>query len=121
MMSKLADRHETFWRLHQSGCFVMPNPWDVGSARMMAASGAAALGTTSAGFAFTLGRPDGGTISRDEALKRLRFERETWVLCMDELAKENQSASAMRAIPTAASPSGSNGAAAPRGGLSMQG
>lgn len=57
----------------------------------------------------------------DEALKRLRFERETWVLCMDELAKENQSASAMRAIPTAASPAGSNGSAAPRSGLSMQG
>ncbi len=64
----LADRHETFWDLHQSGCFVIPNPWDMGSARMMAALGAKALATTSAGFAFTLGRPDMGGVSRDEAL-----------------------------------------------------
>ncbi|MBZ0161864.1 MAG: isocitrate lyase/phosphoenolpyruvate mutase family protein [Notoacmeibacter sp.] len=64
----LADRHETFWNLHQSGCFVIPNPWDMGSARMMAALGAKALATTSAGFAFTLGRPDMGGVSRDEAL-----------------------------------------------------
>lgn len=64
----LLHRHEAFARLHQSGCFVMPNPWDCGSARMMAASGAVALATTSAGHAFTLGRPDMGTITRDEAL-----------------------------------------------------
>lgn len=64
----LADRHEAFVRLHAGGCFVMPNPWDRGSARMMAASGAVALATTSAGHAFTLGRPDMGHVSRDEAL-----------------------------------------------------
>jgi 2-methylisocitrate lyase-like PEP mutase family enzyme len=46
----------------------MPNPWDMGSARMMAALGAQALATTSAGFAFTLGRPDMGRVRRDEAL-----------------------------------------------------
>jgi 2-methylisocitrate lyase-like PEP mutase family enzyme len=67
-MPSLAQRHDTFFRLHQSGCFVVPNPWDVGSARMMAALGAEALATTSAGFAFTLGRPDMGTVTRDEAL-----------------------------------------------------
>ncbi len=67
-MPSLAERHAAFYQLHQSGCFVIPNPWDCGSARMMAAAGAAALATTSAGFAFTLGRPDGGTVSRDEAL-----------------------------------------------------
>lgn len=67
-MSSLADRHADFFTLHQSGCFVIPNPWDIGSARMMAASGAKALATTSAGFAFTLGRPDMGRISRQEAL-----------------------------------------------------
>ncbi|MCG6857313.1 MAG: isocitrate lyase/phosphoenolpyruvate mutase family protein [Salaquimonas sp.] len=67
-MSTLAERHQRFHELHQSGCFVIPNPWDIGSARMMAALGAQALATTSAGFAFTLGRPDMGRVSRDEAL-----------------------------------------------------
>ncbi len=62
------SRHQVFEDLHRSGCFVIPNPWDVGSARMMAALGAKALATTSAGFAFTLGRPDMGHVSRDEAL-----------------------------------------------------
>lgn len=67
-MTALRQRHEDFRKLHQSGCFVIPNPWDAGSARMMAALGARALATTSAGFAFTLGRPDMGRVSRDEAL-----------------------------------------------------
>ncbi|MFM2388705.1 MAG: hypothetical protein RLZZ437_260, partial [Pseudomonadota bacterium] len=53
-------RHETFHDLHASGCFVIPNPWDVGSARMMAALGARALATSSAAHAFTLGRADMG-------------------------------------------------------------
>jgi 2-methylisocitrate lyase-like PEP mutase family enzyme len=65
----LAERHKTFHTLHQQGCFVIPNPWDMGSARMMAASGAVALATSSAAFAFTLGRPDMGQVTREEALK----------------------------------------------------
>lgn len=65
----LADRHARFADLHRQGCFVMPNPWDAGSARMMAAMGAAALATSSAAHAFTLGRPDMGTVTRDEALE----------------------------------------------------
>lgn len=65
---KLAERHEAFAALHQRGCFVIPNPWDAGSARMMAALGAKALATSSAAHAFTLGRPDMGGVSRDEAL-----------------------------------------------------
>lgn len=64
----LAARHQAFWDLHQQGCFVIPNPWDVGSARMMAALGAKALATSSAAHAFTMGRPDIGGVSRDEAL-----------------------------------------------------
>ncbi|MBL9051469.1 MAG: isocitrate lyase/phosphoenolpyruvate mutase family protein [Tabrizicola sp.] len=64
----LAARHQAFHDLHQSGCFVIPNPWDRGSARMMAALGAKALATSSAAHAFTLGRPDLGGVSRDEAL-----------------------------------------------------
>ena len=58
-----------FRALHRPGePFVLMNAWDAGSARVMAALGAQAIGTTSAGFAFTLGRPDGAWISRDEAL-----------------------------------------------------
>ena len=47
-----------FRRLHESGCFVMPNPWDIGSARILAGLGFPALATTSAGFAWALGRRD---------------------------------------------------------------
>lgn len=65
----LAERHKAFHALHQSGCFVIPNPWDMGSARMMAAAGAKALATSSAAFAFTLGRPDMGHVTREEALR----------------------------------------------------
>jgi 2-methylisocitrate lyase-like PEP mutase family enzyme len=64
----LAKRHQAFHDLHQQGCFVIPNPWDRGSARMMAALGAKALATSSAAHAFTLGRADMGGITRDEAL-----------------------------------------------------
>jgi 2-methylisocitrate lyase-like PEP mutase family enzyme len=63
-----AARHQAFHDLHQQGCFVIPNPWDRGSARMMAALGAKALATSSAAHAFTLGRPDMGHVTRDEAL-----------------------------------------------------
>lgn len=65
---KLMERHKLFWEMHQSGTFVIPNPWDMGSARMMASLGAKALATSSAGFAFTLGRPDMGQTTRDENL-----------------------------------------------------
>lgn len=60
---------ETFRALHRPGDpLVMINVWDAGSARMMQAMGAQALATSSAAHAFTLGRPDGGTVTRDEAL-----------------------------------------------------
>ena len=65
----MTDRHETFKALHVKGAaFVIPNPWDAGSARVLATLGAKALATTSSGMAFTLGRPDQGTVTRDEAL-----------------------------------------------------
>jgi 2-methylisocitrate lyase-like PEP mutase family enzyme len=67
-MRDLAARHQGFFDLHQAGCFVIPNPWDRGSARMMAALGAQALATSSAAHAFTLGRADMGGVTRDEAL-----------------------------------------------------
>jgi 2-methylisocitrate lyase-like PEP mutase family enzyme len=53
-----ADRVEAFRALHHSGCFVMPNPWDPGSARFLASLGFRALASTSAGFAFSRGLPD---------------------------------------------------------------
>lgn len=55
-----ADRGAAFAALHERGCFVIPNPWDAGSARVLEALGFRALATTSSGFAFTLGRLDGG-------------------------------------------------------------
>jgi 2-methylisocitrate lyase-like PEP mutase family enzyme len=60
-----------FRDLHASGCFVMPNPWDVGSAIALEQMGFKALATTSAGNAWTLGRAD-GHVSRDEVLEHLR-------------------------------------------------
>ena len=56
-----------FRRLHESGCFVIPNPWDVGSATVLEQLGFSALATTSAGFAWSLGRRDNG-VTLDEAL-----------------------------------------------------
>ncbi len=63
-------RAEAFKALHErEGAFVIPNPWDAGSAKMLASLGFEALATTSAGLAFSLGRPDGeGAISREETL-----------------------------------------------------
>jgi 2-methylisocitrate lyase-like PEP mutase family enzyme len=57
--------------MHQAGCFVLPNPWDVGSARMLAQLGFRALATTSSGFAWSLGRRD-NHVSLDEALTHFR-------------------------------------------------
>ena len=65
------ERVAEFRRLHESGCFVMPNPWDLGSARVLEQMGFVALATTSAGFAWTLGRPDKG-VGLDEMLDHLR-------------------------------------------------
>jgi 2-methylisocitrate lyase-like PEP mutase family enzyme len=63
-------RAHTFQALHErDGAFVIPNPWDAGSAKMLASMGFEALATTSAGLAFVLGRADAeGAISRDESL-----------------------------------------------------
>lgn len=65
------DLIRRFHELHQSGCFVMPNPWNIGSARLLAQLGFPALATTSSGFAWSLGRPD-NNISVDETLAHLR-------------------------------------------------
>src|SRR5438552_9365762 len=67
-MSSVADKREAFRALHRAGCFVIPNPWDVGSARYLASLGFKALATTSSGFAWSKGRPDNG-VSLDQALQ----------------------------------------------------
>jgi 2-methylisocitrate lyase-like PEP mutase family enzyme len=67
-MTTQVDRAQRFLALHRAGePLLMPNPWDLGSARLLASLGFAALATTSSGFAATLGRND-GAVSRDEAL-----------------------------------------------------
>lgn len=67
---KTGSSAETFRRLHsEAGCFIIPNPWDAGSARLLEMLGFKALATTSAGLAFSLGKPDGcNQVSRGEAL-----------------------------------------------------
>ena len=66
MSDAAAQKRARFAELHaRDGIFVMPNPWDVGSAKLLASVGAEALATTSAGFAWTLGRLD-GEVTRDE-------------------------------------------------------
>ncbi len=69
-----SEKATQFQALHEGpDTFVIPNPWDAGSARILAALGFKALATTSAGFAFTLGRRDGaGLVSRDEMLAHCR-------------------------------------------------
>ena len=66
-----SDRCQVFRRLHQSGCFVIPNPWDLGSARALAGLGFPALATTSSGFAWSLGRRDNG-VTLGQALAHMR-------------------------------------------------
>lgn len=70
-MKTFDHRRQTFRALHEAGCFVIPNPWDVGSARYLQRLGFAALATTSAGFAFSQGLPDSGDdveLSREKNL-----------------------------------------------------
>jgi methylisocitrate lyase len=69
--ARTADMCRRFRVLHQSGCFVLPNPFDAGSARLLAGLGFQALATTSAGFAWSLGRVDNG-VTLDEALTHYR-------------------------------------------------
>jgi 2-methylisocitrate lyase-like PEP mutase family enzyme len=67
----ITDRRRTFRQLHEAGCFLIPNPWDVGSARFLQSLGFKALASTSAGFAWTRGCADAG-VSRDQVLEHLR-------------------------------------------------
>lgn len=73
-MESQAARAEAFKALHdRPGLFLIPNPWDAGSAKMLSALGFEALATTSAGLAFSLGKPDAqGALSREETLANAR-------------------------------------------------
>ncbi len=70
-MHTTSEKRALFRRLHESGCFVLPNPWDAGSARYLQGLGFAALASTSSGAAWSLGRPDNG-ITLDMALAHIR-------------------------------------------------
>jgi 2-methylisocitrate lyase-like PEP mutase family enzyme len=65
------QKAERFRALHEGDSFILPNPWDAGSAKVLAALGFTALASTSSGFAFTLGRPDGG-VTLDEVIDHTR-------------------------------------------------
>ena len=67
----VADKRQTFRRLHESGCFVIPNPWNVGSARYLQGLGFKALATTSSGYAHSIGYSD-GDVTRDMVLAHFR-------------------------------------------------
>ena len=69
--SDIAARRRAFRELHAAGCFVIPNPWDAGSARYLASLGFRALASTSSGFAWTQAHAD-GAMSRDAVLAHLR-------------------------------------------------
>ena len=70
-MRTLSEKRSAFRKLHESGCFVLPNPWDVGTARMLQHLGFQALASTSTGFAWSMGRPD-YSLSRADVLGHLR-------------------------------------------------
>jgi 2-methylisocitrate lyase-like PEP mutase family enzyme len=67
----VADKRRQFQQLHGSGCFVIPNPWDIGSARYLQSLGFKALASTSSGFAWSRAYPD-GPVARDQVLTHLR-------------------------------------------------
>ena len=72
-MASLAQARADFRKLHEDGCFVIPNPWDVGTARYLRHCGFKALATTSSGAAYSLGLPDADwAVPRDTVLAHIR-------------------------------------------------
>jgi len=70
-VTSIADRRRAFRRLHEAGCFLIPNPWDIGSARYLQSLGFKALASTSSGFAWSVAKRD-GAVPRDAVLAHLR-------------------------------------------------
>jgi 2-methylisocitrate lyase-like PEP mutase family enzyme len=70
-MATIEEKRREFHRLHQSGCFAIPNPWDIGTAKYLQHLGFKAIATTSAGFAFSRGLSD-GAVTRDDMLAHIK-------------------------------------------------
>jgi 2-methylisocitrate lyase-like PEP mutase family enzyme len=70
MPATTAEKRANFRALHQSGCFILPNPWDIGSARYLQSLGYKALASTSAGLAWSIGKAD-NQVTRDEVVEHL--------------------------------------------------
>ena len=66
-----AQKRADFWKLHESGCFVLPNPWDIGSAQLLQGLGFKALASTSSGLAWSIGHPD-NKVSCESVLSHLK-------------------------------------------------
>src|SRR5215211_3742316 len=71
MAPSQAEKAATFRALHQGDPFVIPNPWDAGTAKILAGLGFNALATTSGGFAFSIGQPDGGEVSLEHVARHV--------------------------------------------------
>ena len=70
-MKLIEEKRKEFRQLHEGGCFAIPNPWDIGTAKYLQHLGFKAIATTSAGFAFSRGLPD-GSVKRDDMLAHIR-------------------------------------------------
>jgi 2-methylisocitrate lyase-like PEP mutase family enzyme len=70
-MLTIGEKRTEFRRMHESGCFAIPNPWDIGSAKYLQHLGFKAIATTSAGLAFSRGLPD-GSVKRDDMIAHIR-------------------------------------------------
>src|SRR5436309_4445595 len=70
-MPTIAERRTTFRKLHENGCFALPNPWDIGTAKYLEHLGFKAIATTSAGFAFSRGLSD-ASVKRDDMIAHIR-------------------------------------------------
>jgi len=70
-MKSMEEKRRAFRKLHESGCFAIPNPWDIGTAKYLQHLGFKAIATTSAGFAFSRGLSD-GSVKRDDMIAHIR-------------------------------------------------
>src|SRR5438876_10541701 len=82
-MKSIEEKRAEFRKLHQSGCFAIPNPWDIGSAKYLQHLGFKAIATTSAGFAFSRGWSD-GSVTRDDVLAHIKELVEATVIPVNE-------------------------------------
>ena len=117
-MTRQERKAAAFRALHAGEPFVIPNPWDAGSARVLAALGFAALATTSSGFAFTLGRLDGGATLDEVAAHTAELDRATELPVSVDLEDGYESpASAITRVAEAGAVGGSIEDYDPAGGI----